>query len=169
MSTMVAWPRAIVPGATEVIVGPRLTVKHDEQTAVPLPGTVTDTSLVPSAALELMVSLMVRSVELVTTTDLTTTPAPVKEMVDPDWKPLPLTFTSRLVAPCPSTRGDSDVTVTPPPCDGVTALDGAEGALGPTPLVAVTVNVYRSPLVRPETVIGLPTADAVWPPFACVG
>src|SRR5258706_14145897 len=112
MSTTVAWPRPMVLGATEVMVGPRLTVKHDEHTAVPLPGTVTDASLTPGAALELMVSLMVRSVELVTTIDLTTMSAPVKETVEPVWKPLPLTFTSRLVGPCPSTRGDSDVTVT---------------------------------------------------------
>ena len=32
---------------------------------------------------------------------------------------------------------------------GVTLFDGADGALGPTPFVAVTVNVYVVPLLRP--------------------
>src|SRR5919202_1675844 len=50
---------------------------------------------------------------------------------------------------------------------GVTLLDGAEAALVPTALVAVRVNVYPVPLVRPvtptlvagaATVIGVPTA-----------
>jgi hypothetical protein len=35
---------------------------------------------------------------------------------------------------------------------GVMAFDGAEAALVPTALVAVTVNVYVVPLVRPVTV-----------------
>jgi hypothetical protein len=37
---------------------------------------------------------------------------------------------------------------------GVTLFDAAEGALVPTTLAAVTVNVYAVPLVRPVTVIG---------------
>ena len=35
--------------------------------------------------------------------------------------------------------------------DGVTALDGAEGALGPAASTARTVNVYVVPFVRPPT------------------
>ena len=34
---------------------------------------------------------------------------------------------------------------------GVTAFEGAEAGLGPTALVALTVNVYEVPLVRPVT------------------
>ena len=34
---------------------------------------------------------------------------------------------------------------------GVTAFDGADAGLGPTALVALTVNVYEVPLVRPVT------------------
>ena len=34
---------------------------------------------------------------------------------------------------------------------GVTAFDGAEAGLGPIALVALTVNVYEVPLVRPVT------------------
>ena len=37
---------------------------------------------------------------------------------------------------------------------GVTALLGVDAALVPIALVAVTVNVYAVPLVRPETVMG---------------
>src|SRR5665213_2090788 len=42
----------------------------------------------------------------------------------------------------------------PPPLAGVTGVDAVEGADAPTALVAVTVNVYAVPLVRPETVTG---------------
>jgi hypothetical protein len=35
---------------------------------------------------------------------------------------------------------------------GVTAFDGVDGADVPTPFVAVTVNVYGVPLVKPVTV-----------------
>jgi hypothetical protein len=48
---------------------------------------------------------------------------------------------------------------------GVTAFDCAEGALFPTPFVAVTVNVYAVPLVSPVTVVevagGLPVTVVV--------
>ncbi len=37
---------------------------------------------------------------------------------------------------------------------GVTAFDGADGALGPAAFDAVTVNVYAVPSVSPLTVIG---------------
>ena len=37
---------------------------------------------------------------------------------------------------------------------GVTELDAAEALPVPAPLVAVTVNVYVTPFVRPVTVIG---------------
>ena len=48
--------------------------------------------------------------------------------------------------------------------DGVTELDGAEGSLMPTPLVATTVKVYAVPLVRPVTVMGLPLPVPVMSP-----
>jgi hypothetical protein len=38
---------------------------------------------------------------------------------------------------------------------GVTEFDTADGALIPAALVAVTVQVYEVPFVRPVTVIGL--------------
>jgi hypothetical protein len=47
---------------------------------------------------------------------------------------------------------------------GVTAFEGADGALVPTLLVAVTVNVYVVPLASPITVIGAPDPAAVIPP-----
>ena len=47
---------------------------------------------------------------------------------------------------------------------GVTLFDGAEGALVPTAFVAVTVNRYVTPFVRPVTVIGEPVPDRVIPP-----
>jgi hypothetical protein len=34
---------------------------------------------------------------------------------------------------------------------GVTLFDGADGTLEPAPFVAITVNVYAVPLVRPVT------------------
>jgi hypothetical protein len=36
---------------------------------------------------------------------------------------------------------------------GVTAFDAADAGPGPTPFVAVTVNVYAVPLVSPVTVV----------------
>ena len=47
---------------------------------------------------------------------------------------------------------------------GVTLLDAAEAAPAPTPLVAVTVNVYAVPFVSPVTVIGLAAPVATTPP-----
>ena len=44
---------------------------------------------------------------------------------------------------------------------GVTAADAVEAALVPVALVAVTVNVYAVPLVKPVTVIGLEVPVAV--------
>ena len=44
---------------------------------------------------------------------------------------------------------------------GVTGFDAAEGALIPAALLAVTVQVYVVPLVKPVTVIGLAA------PFTC--
>ena len=52
--------------------------------------------------------------------------------------------------------------------DGVTELEGAETNPAPLSLVALTVNVYASPPVRPTTVqvsVGSVAAH-VWPPFA---
>ena len=50
-----------------------------------------------------------------------------------------------------------------PGADGVTLLDGADGALIPTALVAVTVKVYGVPGVRPDTTMGLDAAVPVSP------
>ena len=47
---------------------------------------------------------------------------------------------------------------------GVTLLDGADGALTPATLVAVTVKVYGIPGVSPETMIGPPVVTPVIPP-----
>jgi hypothetical protein len=47
---------------------------------------------------------------------------------------------------------------------GVTALDAVEDALVPIALVAVTVNVYAVPFVRPVIVIGDDPPVAVNPP-----
>ena len=57
--------------------------------------------------------------------------------------------------------------VPPVPPVGVTAFDGVDAGPVPTALVAVTVNVYVVPLVRPVTVAdgagGLPvTVVGVW-------
>ncbi len=51
---------------------------------------------------------------------------------------------------------------------GTTVLEARDDGPAPTPLVAVTVKVYVSPLVRPVTVIGPAAALAVWPPLAGV-
>ena len=47
---------------------------------------------------------------------------------------------------------------------GVTLLDGADLALVPNALLAVTVNVYAVPSVRPATVMGDAVPVAVIPP-----
>ncbi len=51
---------------------------------------------------------------------------------------------------------------------GTTALEARDEGPGPYELVATTVKVYVSPLVRPVTVIGPAAALAVWPPLAGV-
>src|SRR5436190_1926858 len=53
---------------------------------------------------------------------------------------------------------------------GVTALDGADSALGPTPFTACTVNVYVVPPIRPGTTTAFTSgpACAVWPPGLAV-
>ena len=51
---------------------------------------------------------------------------------------------------------------------GVTLFDAAEDAPMPTPLVAVTVKVYATPLVKPVTVIGDAAPDAFAPPGKAV-
>jgi uncharacterized protein (DUF983 family) len=55
-------------------------------------------------------------------------------------------------------------------CDacGVTLFDAADGAPVPVVLVALTVNVYAVPLVRPVTVQGVLPHVAVMPPGALV-
>jgi hypothetical protein len=50
------------------------------------------------------------------------------------------------------------------PATGVTDAEGVEGGLVPMALVAVTVNVYGVPLVRPLTVQGLEAAVQVMLP-----
>ena len=47
---------------------------------------------------------------------------------------------------------------------GVTELEAALAALVPPALVAVTVNVYAVPLVKPVTVIGLVVVAVLVPP-----
>ena len=47
---------------------------------------------------------------------------------------------------------------------GVTLFDAADTGPVPAELVAVTVNVYAVPLVRPPTTSGLPGPDAINPP-----
>lgn len=44
---------------------------------------------------------------------------------------------------------------------GVTEFDAVDETLVPTAFVAVTVNVYAVPFVRPVTVIGLPVEVAL--------
>ena len=51
---------------------------------------------------------------------------------------------------------------------GTTALDAADGAPVPAELLAVTVNVYVVPLVRPVKVIGEAAPVAVAPPGLAV-
>jgi hypothetical protein len=46
---------------------------------------------------------------------------------------------------------------------GVIAADGSEVSERPTPLVAVTTNVYAVPFVSPLKMIGEETPDAVAP------
>jgi hypothetical protein len=53
-------------------------------------------------------------------------------------------------------------------CSIVTTLDGCDGCDVPAALVAVTVNAYESPLVRPVTVSGLADPVTVCPPLAGV-
>jgi len=47
---------------------------------------------------------------------------------------------------------------------GVTGLDGADGALLPTAFVAMTVNVYEVPFVRPFTGQLVVAVEQVKPP-----
>ena len=51
---------------------------------------------------------------------------------------------------------------------GVTALDAADAAEVPAAFVAVTVNVYAVPLVKPLTVTLVPVLLAVAPPGLAV-
>ena len=51
---------------------------------------------------------------------------------------------------------------------GVAAMDAADGAPVPAALVAVTVNVYVVPLMRPVTVTGEAPPVAVTPPGLAV-
>ena len=49
---------------------------------------------------------------------------------------------------------------------GVTAAEGVDAGLAPVALVAVTVKVYESPFVRPETVqLVAPDVEQVSPPL----
>ena len=50
----------------------------------------------------------------------------------------------------------------------MTALLTPESPLVPTPFVAVTVNVYSTPFVRPWIVIGSPVLLPDWPPGEAV-
>ena len=67
-----------------------------------------------------------------------------------------------VASPLPRT---ADTLVGAPGTDnGVTELLAEEAVLVPTALVAVTVNVYAVPLVKPVIVIGEDPPVAVWPP-----
>ena len=51
---------------------------------------------------------------------------------------------------------------------GVTLFEAADGALFPTELVATTVQVTLTPLVRPDTVMGEVVPEALWAPQVAV-
>ena len=52
---------------------------------------------------------------------------------------------------------------------GVTAAEAADAEPVPTALVALTVNVYEVPLVRPDTVHeSAPVVEQVWVPSEAV-
>jgi hypothetical protein len=51
---------------------------------------------------------------------------------------------------------------------GVTLFDAADAGPVPTELVAVTVNVYAVPLLKPASTSGLPAPDAFNPPGLAV-
>ena len=69
-----------------------------------------------------------------------------------------LTFTRALPAFAATIVGASGTVA------GVKLLEALEGGLVPTLFVAVTVNVYAVPLVRPDTSMGLPAPVLVTPP-----
>jgi hypothetical protein len=77
----------------------------------------------------------------------------------------PVTLVTAPVAPflVAANVSDEGLTVTVGPV-GITGDDALLALPVPTPLVAVTVNVYAVPLVSPVTTRGLPPPDATAPP-----
>jgi hypothetical protein len=69
-----------------------------------------------------------------------------------------LTVAARLPAAAETAVG------APGTVPGITLVDGADAGPVPAELVAVTVNVYAVPLVRPPTTSGLAEPDAIRPP-----
>jgi hypothetical protein len=69
-------------------------------------------------------------------------------------------YNSTLVSPIVAAR----FVGAPGTVAGVTALDADDAEPVPTALVAVTVNVYETPFVRPVMVIGEDPPVAVIPP-----
>src|ERR1035441_9409487 len=96
----------------ELIVGPVTTIKQLEQLAVPPLPLVSFNVYVPVAEPGLTVTLTV-SVVVVTAVTLPVTPmlGPVNFTLAGLRKPVPLTVTFTLVAPCPNVDGFNDVTV----------------------------------------------------------
>jgi hypothetical protein len=67
----------------------------------------------------------------------------------------------------PPSRGAADTAVGGfGTVDGITALEANEASEVPIPFVAVTLNVYGAPLVKPETVHVAIGASVVHVPFA---
>ena len=95
----------------EVTVGPAFTVKHDAHEPLPASGFVTVTFLVPVAAPDEMVTLAVREVAETNVVEFTVIPVPENAAFAPLTKPVPVTVTFWLVAPCPREEGLVDVTV----------------------------------------------------------
>ena len=76
-----------------------------------------------------------------------------------------LTGAVKLTVACALPRTALTPVGVPGTVAGVTELLVADGLLVPTAFVAVTVNVYATPLVSPMTVIGEEPPVAVKPPM----
>jgi hypothetical protein len=109
---VVVCPRATLGGEMEVIVGPATTVRQLAQVAVPPLPLVSVNVYAPVAEPALTVTFTV-SVEDMTAVTFPVTPVlgPVNFTLAGLRKPVPLTVTVTLVAPCPNVDGFSDVAV----------------------------------------------------------
>ena len=115
----------------------------------------------PTAAMALMV------VALNSPAEDQVTRVPTSRTVAPLTKFVPLTTKATANEPWGSWDGITPVTVGTG-TTGTTALDGYEAPPVPSPLVAVTVRVQVSPMVRSVTVSGLVEPLDVCPPLAGV-